>query len=473
MYAVVKNHHDGDVPVELFLYLGASDADAGAMSGQGFGTKYSATLCLSKDMEFAKVSSDEKGQYICRFEKEDYEIVAGDQGERVVLVVERKDEDPTRHPMTALVRMASNGWGQHPLGDHYSILREMVIDAADRDPDFAVELVDEMTYAPPGQTWTYVSATEGIRFVVENFDYYFKRNSHVTWLTNRVGFTDTSAENETRLFLTADGAPISYAAWTNDAEEFGTAEQAAFDYVLVETPDEKLASLPKRFIEQEHTAKNLIFNGLRRCKDAKVLAKVFESANNCGWEKGALWWDAGYWQRYDNAAVEALSLLGGGAPIAMEFDVATFEADKLGHGYTPVTNQLYKLASDLGMVTLADTMHTTREGERFVPPTQEDRTVLRSALKLLYEKLGKDCALGHMFMRLESDSCGGKHAPDFGGKDAIAINFEIASQLQEEVRFVAKTILHELGHHFTGELEQDGPDYHSVDYVRELIDFIV
>jgi hypothetical protein len=184
-----------------------------------------------------------------------------------------------------------------------------------------------------------------------------------------------------------------------------------------------------------------------------------------------MWWDSSYWSRYDNAAVAALSKLGSG-PIAREYSAATFEADQVGIEYTPVGPELYDLAKGLGMVTLEHAMHTQRDGERLIPPRAEDRELLQSGLRKLYDILGKDCTLDHTFMRLESPSASGKHAADFGGKDVIAVNFDHAREQEDPARAVARTVLHELGHHFTSETSADA-DYHSVGYVRKLIEFVV
>lgn len=466
-YAVFRNRNRVDLPIKMLLLIGASD-DRDGNTGQGFGTKMSAASCLVQGLEFVRSSHDEDGAYIARFVAVD-EMIRDKVEPRIALDVERRSGEKEVYETGMLVRMARNGWATHPLGDDYSIVREIVLDAADEDRNFEVGKTDTIEFAPSGWTYTYITLTPQIEEVVDCFDYYFKDVERIKWVSSRVGITASSAEHEARCFLMGESAPLAYAAWNNlGGDPDRRAPEAAYDYVLIETESDKLASLPKRVIERETHMRWLIFQSMCNYGTKEQLAAVFRSVQKDGWEADAFWWGDNYWEESPNARA-AMRVVTDGKVIGQQFDAATREAIRVGKDICIVDSILAKVADAAGMVMAKDIVYKDDRRE-FKAMTNDDRIKLELAWGALAGWFGEDFAGrwrdSHIYYSINGSDEAAIHNPSYGGSDVIGIRFT------REPEQIARSIVHELGHHLTKERHGMEADYHDETFSRAIVDLV-
>jgi hypothetical protein len=454
----------------MMQYLGASDDRE--LTGQGFGSKYAGTLCLAKGLEFVRASEDaERGRYILEF-GQDAVAIRDSLEPSVALSVRFESGESEILPTTMLVRMATSAWGEHPLGNDYSILREVVLDAADEDAEFEVDMAEQIDFAPKGWTYTYVTATSQLKQLVELFGYYFKRGKAITWLSDRVGITPCSSVDETRIFVTTRDSDVAYVAYTTG----DGGKEPVFDYVIAETDRKKLVSLPKRLIEKMGEVHRLIANAIQTTANVDSLAVFFSGASASGWEMYAVPFYKSGWA--NQAAIRKAVRKVTDLPIHHDVvDVAVLEANATGVSFRTFPQPLYEAAASAGITTLFDSLtkitDPTKETLRSL--AEHERLMINKALALLEERFGegfgeRSGATQHLFMRLQGGRANARHAGDYGGHDVIAVNFGKLSLDQSEggqVMWVARRIVHELGHHLAH--DEDDSDWHSISYISGLI----
>jgi hypothetical protein len=463
-YVVFKNRNTTKdvVATEFMLMVGASTNRG--LTGQGVGTKMAGIQAHLKGLEFARASHDVNGPYMAWYETEPYQI-NGTVHRRVVMMLKRPGEEVERHPMTIDANMFESSWAENSIGQDYNIVREPLLDAADEDPDFKIEYSRSIEFAPKGETWTYLEIPGGgreedaeyvnsIRMILKYPDYFFRRTADVTWLTDHVGYADVSSSDEARLYITAEmtaggTAPIAYVGYSNLGDAFPKA--AAFDWILRETRRQKWAAIPKRTVEDVGQAKRSISDALKAIGDKRVLATVFKSMCNGGWEAsvglpyGNYGWDLG-------VVRGAFAILTGGKPVHDSREDAIYEMARM-RGEPPfvVTKSLYALAKKAGVATVSMAMGVRESGETRVKPlSAKERMILKEAMLGATKKMPwLDWNQGHTFMAIESDFAG-IHST-YGGQDIIGINFsQIAKNYPNRDAMLSEivgTVLHELVHH--------------------------
>lgn len=460
----------GLVAKEYMLILGASTMRG--LTNQGLGTKMVGIQCMMRGMEFARASHDGDGPYMAWYEKEPYSL-----GHRAVLVIRRPGKELERIPMTVDVHMFDDGWSENILGNNYPLVREPVLDAAD-EGKFDIKIVNSMEFAPAGYTCTYVEIPaekdselgyNTVEHVVEMFSYYFHRTDSVTWLTKHVGYARGVTVNETRIFITAGDAPIAYVAYSTG----DPSPEAAFDWILRETPDRKFASMPKRLLEDFYAAQGLIQDAISKIEDAKDLAMVFQSMSNGGFEKDFRMPDWGWNLELVREATRLA--FGNRLPHNSRDDVVAEAAKLRGMRFAVIPQSLYNVLIKAGVKTLAATLGYRAKGTVVIKQMDQGQKIaLNKAVVALRKNMPWISTQGHIFMALESDYDGGRHIRDHQGMDVIAINFSPTKQdhIVDIERYITLVILHELVHHRRNENSTEN-GWHDNDFANEVISLMM
>ena len=460
-YIVYKNKNSRpNIDVRYMLNLGASTERG--LTGQGMGVKYAGILGVANGLRFARSSHDTRGAYIAEYKSKPVQLDDGSTHEQAYLQVTREDgvEDMD---MTVFVHMVKSAWGKLDLGDDYPLVREPVLDAADEDPGFVVEECDEICFAPPGETWTFVTKNEQTAQIVRYFTYYFHQEDDITWLSEDVGIAEVSSQGETRFFITAEDAPLAYVAWTNFSEGQPSPEPA-FDYIFREHSGQKYASLPKRIIENPNDCSSAIVAGMKRCRDADVLETFFRAVLSKGFESTLYLNQYGWYEK--EAIRDAVSRIANNRPIWTRRDFLYLEARRRGYNPYIIDNEhLFDIASRAGYQTVAEVLDIVKEGgARMVPMTKKQKQTYSMAMRLVKEKVPHYNWPSHTIMALEISPIDrenkritlGLHNPHCEAGDVIAINFTDHDSVED----VAETIIHEYAHHHAIHLNLM-PDYES------------
>ena len=486
-YACVKNRNttQGLVAKEYMLMLGASTNRG--LTGQGLGTKMAGVQAHLDGLTFARGSHDETGPYLAWYETEGYAI-NGTERRRVVLKIQRPGGEVESHQMTVDTNMFQSAWANNSIGRQYPIIREPILDAADEDPHFKIDKVDKIEFSPRGWTYTYVEIPDdqdlpdeersAIGLVLDTPDYYFRKLHDVTWLSSTVGIGDMSSVNETRLYITAEGAPLAYVGFSTG----DPSPESAFDYVLRETDGTKWASMPKRTLESSYDAQQHIRAALMECTDHQVLLKVFRKIIDGGWEKSFNWW--GTWNNITTVR-KALDIICGNRPIVAEDDeIVAMRATLEGVEFKRLPVILYELGKLAGMETLLMRMGMRESGEtRYSPMSALEKKVLAAARANLSKRMPwVDCST-HLYLAIDSDFLG-VHNRDYSGSDVIGLNFDkmislvghrlSLEQIMDEpglrsalILEAEAIILHEMTHH--KRIESSMEDHnHGDGFVKDL-----
>ena len=467
-----KNRGEGGrLDLAYLENMGASSSvfDERSLTGQGLGTKLSAGMLAVAGQRLIRSSHDKFGPYKAWYEKETYQIEGKDR-ERLVLVIERDDGEIERRKLTVDLNLFKNAWGRTPLGSSYVVFREPLLDAADEDSDFQVELCDQVSFSPEGETWTYIPFLSGLGEILKTKDYYFRKvNGNVTWLSDHVGYSDVSTVQETRLYITAMGASVAYVAWTNSpVKEDGTQDpgaEPAFDWFLREDSRTKFASLPDRIVKDVSTAHDAIENAIKKSDDPDFLAAIFKSIINGGWESELYFGSHNYGWRL-GAVAQAFDKIRDGKPVHDIKDALYQESlFRRGQSCFLVGEKLYGLAKAAGVPTLAEAMNVRDKGEMLVRGMKgPEKSLYSIVLGNLRKKMPWVSMAGHQVVAIEHEDRLGVHLPDFGGRDTIGLNFEL---IGNDASMMTQTIIHELAHHNDG-WDSSKHNYHNMSFIQAM-----
>lgn len=466
MYLRIGNKNkEKNVPVELMIYIGASRERGN--TGQGFGSKITGALALRNMLEFARASNDSEGSYICRvashadkWDELDVEVID--------LEVQRPDRpDIEVRPTTMLVSMADNAWANNPLGDSYPIVREIILDAADEEPGFTIDVVQDIDFAPPGYTYTYITLTNqddgfpdgGTSDVVDSYDYYFKSTDLVTWLTTTVGIAPATSRDEVRIFITSDDNPLAYVAFSSGDIPGHT---PAYDYVMRESSDKKWASMPKRLLENYHDVIQHIAQAIPH-GDGDVYEAVFRSIMDNGFEST---FNLPHYGWDNDARDQAMIRVTHGAAVCInKHDGPVKDAIAAGINVVEVSSAMYDLVQQFSGRTVEVALRGGRSEHQFKPLQKEHSGIVNDALAYLEIEFDRDWRHGHLFMDLDSPTKDSMHSPDFGKKDVIGINMDrVLGHGDADDIVIARLIIHEITHHELG----DDSGYHSTAFVEMM-----
>ena len=467
----VKNKNTlSHVAEQYMLYVGASTNrnESGGLSGQGLGTKFVGIRSAVDGRIFGRASWDQEGAYLAWYETEEYDKGDSTTGTRAVLVVKRPESGVTRTPMTVDTNLVESGWSQHLLGDAYPTIREVIIDAVDEDPDFRIDQCDEMSYAPEGETWTFVEQTKDLAAIMRVPTYYFRRGDEISWIGDNVGVAPLSSMNEAQIYVTAGDDPrLAYVCWSSGREKGQEVPDAAFDYVLKERPGATWVSMPKRLLENVYNAHREIIKAICWTDDGDVMTTVLRNVLNGGWEAEFDWPTASYsWNRPTLAF--ALGQITGGRPIHYAEDLLFMTAKASGHSPIVLPPWMYKVGKELcNLTTVHGLLNVREDGEVIVrSPDADERNRLLEAFAWLKKHMPwQDWRSGHVFMVMETDDDSditGLHLKD---REVIAIN--LGHEQADTARGVAKAIIHEYAHHKEGR-DSSTNNFHS-EYFADLL----
>jgi len=230
MFFTIKNK--GTVSRKYFELIGATNkrerwADNNVIGNKGSGAKLAVIPLLRLGCEVAISSSDTIGPYILK-----YNVKEADLGDRTAkqIIFDYVGENSFPSQLTLDAFM---DWDEPVGADKLKIFkafREYIANAWDEDKNFTFEEVEKISQAESGKTFAFITITDEIRKILDNFPKYFKFLDNVEPLHSIKGsfFTFSggaiypkSEFDKTRLF--AQGVLV-------DCKEFGYS--TIFDYSL-------------------------------------------------------------------------------------------------------------------------------------------------------------------------------------------------------------------------------------------------
>jgi len=475
-FVVVKNRNRRNLPLQMLVLLGATDdrASEGGNTGQGFGTKYSAASCLANGLRYVRSSEDVKGRYVAEYKAKAISIEGRDVPRHQIYLDVKRSVGSEVVETSMLTEMVGNAWADQVLGLGYAIMREVILDASDEDDDYTVEFADSIDFAPRGETWTYISAadkmpdgSDGPAEIAREFQYFFKSRDRLTRIGPRVLVSNASSVNEVRIFLTAQRTKVGYVAYSSG----DGVPTPVFDYVIEESKDEKLASVPDRVVRSSDKAFTIIYEAFQKA-DAAMLSQIFGGVLNNSWES-RFHWMVSNWKWDKDIVREALKAVTGGRPVHNnDGDLFAREAHYQKVRYVVLPDTLYQLAEYVGMTLLKDCLNVVDpEKEVLRSPSREESNLIGRAVAALATR--GISSKGHIFMVIDGGKAGertmGLHDPQYGGKDVIALHLERIKRYLEgptEENKIAQVIVHELAHH--EDAFGYGDDYHSAEFMDAL-----
>jgi hypothetical protein len=179
-YLRIKNR--GGCPRLYLMLLGASSKDDNLEDDTqggwfGSGTKYAAIAALNLGIDVWIASSDESGKYFLTYTTAKRTVDSKDHHQVILRVFEGSPDKEKRIETPFTLRAAKN-WTT-PIGDDhlsdFRVLREYLRNAVDKDPmGTKIERVDDLAWAPDGETYVYLSLTDGFKRMLKSPDRYFK-----------------------------------------------------------------------------------------------------------------------------------------------------------------------------------------------------------------------------------------------------------------------------------------------------------
>lgn len=490
-YAVIKNRNNtsGMLAQEFLIMLGASTNRG--LTGQGVGTKMSGVQARLNGLGWYRASHDTSGPYLAWYDLEDY-MIGDSQRKRVVVKIQRNGGEPEAFRTTVDANMFQSAWADNAIGRHYPIIREIILDAADEDADFSITETDSVELAPEGWTYTYIEIPEmddeceraeecsSIMAVVRYPDYYFRKLDDVKWLSGTVGIGDLSSTNETRIYITAEGAPIAYVGYSSGD---GTPEPA-YDYILKETATTKWASMPKRMLEDIGGASDAIANAIVNFPNPDVVERILRSVIAGGWESTLNWW-----RTWRNSAIVriAMTRITGGAPIVSKNagSPIILRAQLDGMRFFELPVPLYDIGRKLGLETIEAALGIRAEGETITRKmTLLEAKIFSIARDAIAKRMPWVSTSGHVYRAIESDYYGIHHHAR--GEDVIGINFAKlaprtgytleqsdgdSAKMHAIAKEVCATILHELTHHQRAENAVED-HVHGTAFIRDFAELV-
>ncbi len=229
--------------------------DLSVIGSKGSGSKLIVPACLRLNLELIICSSDEDGRYFLRYETRDVEVGGGKIVKQIFMVYGDETEIPTQFIMESFA-----DWDK-PIGSdrikEFKIVREILANARDADPEFRVEIVDEedegYTLPGEGETSVFVTLTSGIKeMVFTHPERYFKFLGGKETIFSIPGIGDVYKRSspETRVFL--QGVLV---------ECFGTERTSIFEYSVMD----------KEVLSEDRIIKDIFYF---RQKLAKLLLSV-------------------------------------------------------------------------------------------------------------------------------------------------------------------------------------------------------
>lgn len=206
----------------------------------GSGTKLSAVAALRLGLQVAITSTDYLGRYVLRFEPQEIDV-NGRKVQQIHLRYSLLGSDNKVHESChpwCMTLDAFKDWDE-PIGSDdkrgFKCLREFICNAKDEDPNFRLELVDELTFASHGETSVFIAYEGDVRKILDESPKYFKFlsgdlcPSHTLPLRSVPGIGDVyprSDDPQTRIFVLGVMVDCSDDVWRSSVHDYSLFDKA-------------------------------------------------------------------------------------------------------------------------------------------------------------------------------------------------------------------------------------------------------
>lgn len=279
MYLVITNRGSMNrIALTLFGYSTKRDRmdDPTIIGNKGSGLKLAALAAMRLGLHVAVSSTDHCGRYFLSYEKED--VAYGPVTVEQIMLRWRELGSgvitETREPWHMGME-AFRDWDK-PIGAddtrEFKMFREYLANAYDEDKSLRMTLVDECSFAEPGETAVFIQWNEGLeRILLHSACYFtFLGTSRPHVVIGAIGeIRGKSQTDATRLFV--NGVMVECSK--------DSAMRSAFDYVLQDKTlisEERIIKDRSRFVR---SLGSMLVEGVRQEEVARILLKAVFGGN--------------------------------------------------------------------------------------------------------------------------------------------------------------------------------------------------
>lgn len=446
MAKYLKIANRGSVPRELWELVGATSKDKKDSLQIGFkgsGAKFAVVPALRLGLGLTITSSDSDGPYILT-----YRTKRSRQGFRQIFLSYNDEEaKPTSFTMNSL-----QGWDE-PIGDDticaFKLLREVIANARDADPEFGIRKVSSIKPPKAGETCVYIGWSDEFAKIFKRPERYFK------FLSNDQPIATVKISHRKALIVklyprSQDGY---IRIFIQDVLVYCGAGEAAFDYSF----DDKDLLSEERVIHDWGNLLEDVYSSLTFLNDEAAIASViFALLAQTSLEREAIcrchdsvmngqYFDQDRRAKWHNAWIE---LFGDKALLSMGNNEIDRDLEFRQHIIISVRD--YSIASFLeaqGLPTSSGKYLELSKKERVKAEelTEVERNTINEAIRILQENYPDAVKLPRIyFFRQKFQTENG--VTTLEGEGAIWINVAV---LAEGVPRTLQTLEHEYRHHVT------------------------
>ncbi len=444
-YLKITNH--GSVPREFWELVGATSktkADSSQIGFKGSGAKFAVIPALRLGLGLTITSSDKDGPYTLT-----YFTQRSRQGFQQIFLNYNNGKD-TRS--TSFTINSLQGWDE-PIGDDkirvFKLLREVIANARDADPNFRVGEVANISLPKTGITSVYIGWSDEFAKVFKKPEQYFKflgqdKPSHTLTIKNRDNLTvklyPRSEDGHIRIFiqdvLAHCGAGVAAFDYSFDDKDLLGEERVIKDwgdllqdvYLTLTFLDEENAIVPA--ISALLAPASLEREAVSRSLEALDHGRLIDRLKRVSWLSA--------WQEF----------MGTNALLSMGND--EIDRDMKFQQFTVVSVGNYSLASFLeaqGVPTVSGKYLELSKKERVGAEelSVKERNIINEAIRILRENYPDQVNLPRIYFYKQA-----LRTEDgitlFEGQGAIWINIAV---LAEGLKKTLETLAHEYRHHVT------------------------